>query len=283
MLGEPLAALYFTWQIAAFVLGAVIGSFLNVAIIRIPEDRSVISPPSACPACDTRLGVDELVPILSWLTLRGRCKHCGTPISPIYPLIELLTGLVAWLIFHRFVPDPSDLDLAHLVAFGVYLVFASLLIVSTFTDVRYRIIPEQTSLYAMPVGVLGAMLLEWLAYDGWLALGWRSSVLGVAVGGGFFAAMSWVYASLRGEVGLGWGDVRLMAMIGGFVGVFPGTWFAMLLSSMVGSVLGLALMVGSKERPHLPFAPALSLGALMYVLYGDILVTSILPGAERWL
>ncbi|MCA9568671.1 MAG: prepilin peptidase, partial [Myxococcales bacterium] len=131
-----MVALYPLYQGVAFVFGLVIGSFWNVCIARWPEDRSVVAPRSACPACGTPIAARDNVPVLSWLVLGGRCRACGTPIAPTYPLVELLGGLLAFLAWRRFVPTPADLDVAHVAAALVYFVFVSALVVGAFIDIR---------------------------------------------------------------------------------------------------------------------------------------------------
>lgn len=280
---SPAAVSHATWHLASFAVGACLGSFLNVAVLRIPEGESVTSPPSRCPVCRTPIRWVDNVPMLSWLALRGRCRACGAPISPMYPLIEATVGMVTWLLFTRFVPVPSDLDVRHVAAFVAYTVFAWLVLLAAYTDVRARIIPEVASLWAVPVGIAAAGLLEVLGYDGWLALGWKGAVLGAAVGGGFLGVVSTVWYRVSGSEGVAWGDVRLMAMIGSFVGPIPGAWIVLLLSSFAGAFLGIAKVIASGRSGYLPFGPSLALASLVYVLYGDRLVGALFPGMAGFL
>jgi leader peptidase (prepilin peptidase)/N-methyltransferase len=280
---SPATASYGLWHLTSFALGACLGSFLNVAILRIPEGESVVSPPSRCPVCRTPLSWRDNVPLLSWLVLRGRCRTCGAPISPMYPLVEATMGMVAWLLWARFVSGPADLDLRHVAAWVTYTTFAWLVLLAAYTDVRTRIIPELASLWAVPVGLVAAVVLQQLGYDGWLALGWRQAVLGAAVGGGFLGIVSTVWYRVSGSEGVAWGDVRLMAMIGAFVGPIPGAWIVLLLSSFVGAFLGIAKVVASGRSGYLPFGPSLAVAALAYVLYGDVLVERLFPGMAGFL
>ena len=126
--------LYTLAEVFALLLGLCVGSFLNVCIARMPEDRSVVSPPSHCPACGSKIRPWDNIPIISWILLRAKCRDCGTHISVLYPVIELMVGLLFWLVFHRFVPGPADLDLAHLAAFGMMATFVSMLVALTFID-----------------------------------------------------------------------------------------------------------------------------------------------------
>lgn len=275
--------LYTAWQLTALALGGALGSFMALAVVRIPEDASLVSPPSRCPVCHTSLRWHDNIPVVSWLLLRGRCAHCGAPISPMYPLIELTMALVTWLTFHRFVPNPNALDVQHFAAWVVFTIFAWCLLLAAYCDVRARIIPEIASIYAVPVGVLGTLLLDVLSYDGWLAIGWRASVVGVVVGGGFLGIISAAWYRIFGTEGLAWGDVRLMAMIGAFVGAVPAAWVILMLASFTGALLAVGALVVTRRPGYLPFGPALALSSLVYLLYGDVLVPRFLPGLSVFL
>lgn len=278
-----MTSLWWTWQVFAILIGLVIGSFLNLCIARMPEDRSIVTPGSHCDACGRPIRWSDLIPVVSWVLLRGRCRDCGTSIGALTPLIELLGGLLAWLLFRRMVPDPSALDGAHITAWVVYFGFASLLVVASYVDLRHRIIPDQTSIYAVPLGILGALVLEWVGYEGWVAPDWRRAVLGALLAGGFFANTAIIARFLKGQEALGWGDVKLIAMIGAFVGPLPGAMVVMLLGSVIGSIVGIGATLYLRRRPYLPFGPALAAAALLWVLYGDRMVEAFFPGMVRWL
>lgn len=267
----------------AVALGLVIGSFLNVAIARLPEDRSVVRPRSHCPHCGTTLAARDLVPVLSWIWLRGRCRTCGHPISPTYPLIEVLGGMLAFLVFRRIFPDADALDLPHALAFGVYFGFVCLLVVATYVDLRHWIIPDQTSIYAVPFAVLAVLALQWVGYDGWLALDWRGSVTGAVMGGGTLAAASIVAEWVLGREALGWGDVKLMTLIGAFVGPLPVLFLVLLPASIIGSVASLVHLAWTRRRTYLPYGPSLALGAVIYVLWGDWIAINLMPGVALWM
>lgn len=261
----------------AAAFGLVIGSFLNVVILRGPAEHSLLVP-SHCPSCGHRVRPRDLVPVLSWLLLRGRCRDCGQPISAQYPLVELLTGLLAWLAFVRFVPDVHAIDAPHLAAWAVYAAFLADLVVVVFVDLRHRLILDATSIYAIPIGVAAAVLLTSVGYEGVIAVGWREAVLGALAGGAFFGLLAvsvWVVARTEG---LGWGDVKLMAMIGAFLGPAPGGFTALLVGSILGSAFGIAAMVMTRRRGTLPMGPPLALGATVYVLFGPELLARVLPG-----
>ncbi|MBN2798162.1 MAG: prepilin peptidase [Deltaproteobacteria bacterium] len=271
------------WVFAAFSLvwGLVIGSFLNVVILRMPEDRSLI-PGSACPSCRTPVAPYDNVPVLSWLALRGRCRHCGAPISPQYPLIEALTGSLAFLAFVRFVPSVFEIDPAHGAAWLVYSSFLSILVVVSYVDLRHHIILDETSIYAVIPAILGVAGMNALGYTGWLDLGWRESVLGALLGGGAMAAVYFAVRFVLRTEGLGWGDVKLMAMMGAFLGPIPGLFLAVLMGSVLGSVVGLLKMVLTGQRGMLPMGPPLAVGAALYVLYGDLIRARVFPGIGAW-
>lgn len=262
----------------ALLFGLAIGSFLNVCIARIPEDRSVVWPPSACPACGHRIRARDNVPVLSWLLLRGRCRDCGTPISGLYPAIELLTGMVGWLVYRRVVEGPADLDLPHLAGFAFYLAFAAMLIAQAYIDIRHYIVPDQFSVYAVPVGLLGAFLLGLVGYEG--APTWQQSAVGALLGGGSLGLVSLVYWLVRRDEGLGFGDVKLFAMIGAFLGALPALPIVLLTGSLTGAVFGIAVAVARRKglRTAVPFGPFLALGALVYLLHGPDLVARLFPG-----
>lgn len=265
-------------QVFAVVYGLVIGSFLAVCIVRLPEDRSLLVP-SACPRCATRVRWYDNVPILSWFLLRRRCRSCGAPISPLYPLVELLGGLLGWILFRRIFTEPEHLDAAHAAAWAVQLVFLSMLAVAAFTDIRHRIIPDETSIYAVPVGVLAAALLQWLGWDGWLAIGWKQACLGAAIWGGFFAFISWSTQFVTGRVALGWGDVKLAAMLGAFLGPHH-AFLVVMFGSLLGAVVGIVATIVARRRVYLPYGPPLAVAAAVYVLWGEGLMHAFLPGVS---
>lgn len=267
-------------QAFAGALGLCIGSFLNVCIARMPEDRSVVSPPSHCPLCGTPIRWYDNVPVLSWLLLRARCRACGSPISAVYPLVELCMGVLALLLWRRILPTPADLDLAHVAAFGWYLAFVAMLVGLTFIDLRHYIIPDEFSIYAAPFGILGAWGVSTL--DPTLAPSWQQSAVGAAAGGGFLLAVAGLYWLLRRGEGVGLGDVKLLAMVGAFLGAVPALFTVLLVGSATGSLVGLTWMVVRRRglRTALPFGPFLALGALVHLYWGDPLYRLLVT---RWM
>lgn len=275
---QPFQSLYGVLGGFALVLGLLVGSFLNVCIARMPENRSVVWPPSACPACGHGIRPYDNIPVLSWLILRARCRDCGTPISSLYPTVEALMGLVSLLLFWRFVPGPEAMDLAHGATFGLYFVFAAMLVAQTYIDIKHFIVPDEFSIYAVPVGVAGCALLTWLGAPD--VPTWRASVVGALVGGGGLGLVAGVYWLIRREEGMGLGDVKLLAMIGAFLGPLPPLLVVVLVASLSGALVGGALMLARRGglRMAVPFGPFLALGALTYVLHGEAIVARFLPG-----
>lgn len=220
-------------HVAAFVLGATIGSFLNVVIHRVPRGESVVHPRSRCPSCGTPIAAWNNVPIVSWLVLRGRCASCNEPISPRYPLVELLTGMLWLAVAVRY-----GLTWAGLA--GIVLV--SGLVVVTFVDLDHWEIPDEVSLPGIVVGAL----IRPLAFDA----PWWDGVVAAALSAGLLLAVRGAYMVWRGVEGMGLGDVKLIAMLTAFLGldaILP----IVLVSSLTGSIVGgvLLLWLRSPEPP----------------------------------
>ncbi|MGD9503369.1 MAG: A24 family peptidase [Syntrophobacteraceae bacterium] len=245
---------YFTvMQAWMFIIGCCLGSFYNVVIHRLPNGESLVHPPSHCPGCDKPIAPYDNIPILSYLLLRGKCRHCRASISPRYPLVEALTGLVAMLLFRRYGFHPQLL---------VEFVFASILIIITFIDLDTYTIPDVFSLTGIGLGFLGSFLTA--------RLSWTDSLLGVLLGGGLFWAIAAGYAWVRRREGLGGGDIKLLAMIGAFVG-WSGVVFTILAASISGLAVGLVVMARSRQglTAMIPFGPFLALGAISYIFWGQ--------------
>ncbi len=271
---------WWTLQVGAVAIGLAVGSFWNVAIARLPENRSLWTP-SACEGCGHRIAPRDNLPVVSWLALRGRCRHCGTPISAVHPLGELLGGLLAWLVFLRFVPPSEALSPAALATAACAFGLVSLLVIATYADVRHRIIPDETSSFAVPFVIGAIVLLNWLGASDPIVVSWRASVLGAAFGGGFLAAIAWVAQWLTGQEALGWGDVKLMAMLGAAFGPLPGAYVILLIASLAGAAFGVTATIVSWRRVYPPFGPALALAALVYLLWGIEIGEALLPGMTR--
>ena len=239
-----------------FLFGAIIGSFLNVIIYRIPRGESIVLPPSHCPHCNHRLAWWDLFPVLSFLWLKGRCRYCQAAISWRYPLTELLTGGLTWLWWFRY--GSSGPALASL----AFLVLTYILIAIALIDLEQRIIPNRLTL---PLIILG---LTFRAFQGALV----PALLGALAGGGLLFLIALVYPK-----GMGFGDVKLLAMTGIFLG-----WYQVLISLFVGSFLGVLVMVPLlllkkiERKTPVPFGPFLVIGALV-VMYGWGQIRGLLP------
>jgi leader peptidase (prepilin peptidase)/N-methyltransferase len=178
-------------------------------------------------------------------------------------------GMLGWLLFQRFILEPGDLDPQHLFVWAFYLVFVSAMVVMAFVDLRYHIIPDQTSSYSIPVGLLGVALLSWAGVEIWPLPSIKQALFGVLLGGGLLTIVSLFFGLVLGREALGWGDVKALAMIGAFLGAFPGVWSILFFASILSAIFGILHLVLFKKRDYLPFAPALALTAILHVFYGD--------------
>lgn len=265
-----------TYAIISVVIGMVFGSFANVLVARLPRDASLWTP-SHCPRCGHPVRWVDLVPVFSWLWLRGRCRDCGSAIAPSYPLVELLGGLLGYLLYERFFSSIADFSAGNIVAYTLFGAFTLALVVAFLVDLRHQIIPEVTSTWLIPVGVGGTVALAWLGFDAFPAVSWAQSVLGALVGGAGLAAIALLYRAIRGEIGLGFGDAKLLAMIGAFLGALPGVWVVMIFASLLGVLVHLIVLLIRKRSGYVPFGPSLALVAVIYLLYGDTIVPLLLP------
>lgn len=247
----------FFLQALAFFYGICVGSFLNVCIYRLPEHLSIVKPRSRCPQCGTPIAFYDNIPVISFLLLAGRCRHCRARISWRYPLIETATGLCALLLVRRF-----GFSLPAL----IYFVLMAALITVTFIDIDHRIIPDVITLPGIVLGFGAAFGLPTVsAVD---------SLLGIAAGGGSLLAVAWIYQLVTHKNGMGGGDIKLLAMIGAFTGV-AGVIFTLFVASLVGSLAGFVLVAAQKKRSlklAVAFGPFLSLAAAIYVFAGPQLI-----------
>jgi leader peptidase (prepilin peptidase) / N-methyltransferase len=263
--------------ILALLFGLVIGSFLNVCILRLPQEVSVTKPRSRCPQCKTLIPWYDNVPILSYVILGARCRNCKTKISARYPFVEALNALVSVLLYLKYGLTTE---------WFVYLAFSGALIVLAFIDLDHRILPDQITLNGIWVGILASVYLAQpspliarvLGIAGIETTNPRviallASVLGVIVGGGLLWAVAEAYLRFRGIEGLGFGDVKMMAMVGAFLGA-PLTLLTIMIGSLLGSIIGLAFIrLASKTREYeLPFGTFLSMAGIISVLYGQDLI-----------
>jgi leader peptidase (prepilin peptidase)/N-methyltransferase len=261
----------------AVIFGLVIGSFLNVCIARLPQQMSVSLPRSHCPNCKKQIASYDNIPILSYVILGGRCRHCRQKISVRYPAVEAATAVISLLLYLKF-----GLTLE----WGIYLAFCSALIVLALIDVDHRILPDIITLNGIWIGIIASIVLA--QADGFVSriIHWTGinvanphllaligSLAGLIAGGGLLWAVGEAFLRIRGIEGMGFGDVKMMAMVGAFLGA-PLTMFTIMLGSLIGSVIGLVLVrFGGKTREYeLPFGTFLSIAAIVAVLYGNDLI-----------
>jgi leader peptidase (prepilin peptidase)/N-methyltransferase len=236
----------------AALVGAAIGSFLNVCIHRLPRGSSVLWPPSACPRCARRLSWFENIPIVSYAALRGRCRTCKAPISIQYPIVEALTATMFAAGLWYYGPGPLLLS---------RLVFGCALIVLFAIDLEHHLLPNVITLPFIIVGFLFSFVTP---------PGWRDSLIGIVVGGGILFLIAEGYYRLRHEEGLGMGDVKMLAMIGAFVG-WKLTLLSLMMASLSGTVIGVALIASGRGgmKYALPFGTFLAIGAAISATGGD--------------
>ena len=253
----------------AGLVGALFGSFMNVCIARMPEDRSVVFPGSACPSCGAAIRPYDNVPVFAWFWLAGKCRTCKARISPLYPMVEALFAVATALLFRHVVTDLADVDLAHLAAFAWYSWLFFAILAMTFIDLRHRIIPDEFSIYSVPVGVGGAALLGYLGYEG--APSWQQSAVGALAGGGTIALLIGGYWLWKREEGMGWGDAKLLALFGSYFGAFPALLFILFSASVVGSIVGISVAIAKRSSLKLAiaFGPFLGMGAVLWMFFGD--------------
>ena len=239
-----------------FLLGSIVGSFMNVCIYRMPRKLSIVLPSSRCPSCNIPIKPWDNIPIVSYFFLGGRCRVCKSKISLMYPLVEFLNAAVYVFILWRF-------------GFAwhtpLYFIFCSTLVVISFIDLEFQIIPDKITLPGIPIGIIVGSFLFPDPFMRYTILGLKASLLGFVIGGGVYYALALVS---RG--GMGGGDIKMMAMVGALMG-----WKAVLLISFIGSfiggLVGIFLMVfkGKGRKTKIPFGPFLALGSLITLFYGE--------------
>ncbi len=244
-------------EVFIFIFGLCIGSFLNVCIYRLPASKSIVHPRSMCSNCGTLIASYDNIPIISYLWLRGRCRHCRTKISLRYPIVEFLCGLFALGAYLKF-----DLTIEAL----IYFLFFAALMVVTFIDLDHRIIPDVITLPGIPICFAAGFALPTITY--------KDALLGILSGGGSLFLVAWTYSLITKKEGMGGGDIKLLAMIGAIVG-WKGVLFTIFVASLVGTLAGLAVMLQSRKGLKLavPFGPFLSIGSITYIFFGTPLIT----------
>lgn len=254
----------------SFIFGLIVGSFLNVCIYRLPRNISIIRPPSSCPVCSAPIKPWDNIPILSYIFLKGKCRKCGERISIRYPLVELLNGILYWAAFNYF-------------RLGWHLpfvfAFVSAMVVITVIDLDFQIIPDVITIPGIVMGIVSASFLfpdpfmevssKESAYcllptAYYQIVGFRNSIAGLFLGGGLFYLIA-----ILSKGGMGGGDIKLMAMVGAFMG-WKAVFLTTFIGSLVGSAVGIFLMAfkGKGRKTKIPFGPFLSFGSLITLFFG---------------
>lgn len=248
-----------------FIFGLIIGSFLNVCIYRIPMEESIVSPPSHCPNCGTRLKPFDLIPLFSYLIFRGKCRYCSLKISPRYFLVELLTGIISIALFYKY---------GLTVDFGAFLFLAYILIAVFFIDLDHQIIPNELVITGMIGGAILFVYNLYLPFQIFADQRWWNPPLGMVLGSGFLLAVSLIGLALyKGEEVMGMGDVKLFAPIGLFLG-WKMTLLALFISVVLGGMSSLVLMLLGKanRKSMIPFGPFIVTAVFITIMWGwDIL------------
>jgi leader peptidase (prepilin peptidase)/N-methyltransferase len=244
-------------NIISIMFGAIVGSFLNVCIIRLPKEESIISPGSHCPHCNHPIKFYDNIPLISYLLLRGKCRYCKRSISAQYPLVEGITAIGSLLLFLKY-----GLSWSYL----FYFSFVAALIVITVIDLYHQIIPDVISIPWIGVGLLGALIIPHITFF--------NSLLGILLGGGSLFVVATLYQWLFKREGMGGGDVKLLAMIGAFLG-WESVILTILLSSLIGSITGIIIIAlkGKDFKYAIPFGPFLSLGAVIALFYKNEIIS----------
>lgn len=242
--------------IIVFLFGAAVGSFLNVCIYRLPRDLSLLLPSSRCPSCNTPIKPYDNIPIISFLLLGGRCRYCKTKISLRYPLVEALNAFMYVLVLWRF-------GLAwHTPAL---FAFCSAIIAITFIDLDFQIIPDAITLPGIPIGLIAGSLILPDPFERSSVLGFREAFIGLLSGGVLFYLIA-----VLSKGGMGGGDIKMMAMVGAFLG-WKSTLLTTFAGSLLGSIIGIFLMAfkGKGRKTKIPFGPFLAAGAIISLFYGQ--------------
>ncbi len=234
------------------VAGAAIGSFLNVLIYRIPEGQSIVFPSSRCPKCTHSIRFYDNIPIISYLVLRGRCRDCREKISLRYPIVEAITALLSMFLFWKY-----GLSIKYVFSFT----FTCALIVITFIDLDHQIIPDVITLPGIPLFFLMAVFF--------MGIPILEALLGILIGGGCLFAIAFLYEIITKREGMGGGDIKLLAMLGAFLG-WKSIFFILFVSSLLGAVVGISVMIakGKDMKYAVPFGPFLSIAAIAYLFVG---------------
>lgn len=243
--------------ILLFILGLIVGSFCNVCIYRIPRNESIIYPASHCPKCSTTILAKDNIPLLSYILLKGRCRNCGSKIFIQYPVVEFLTGLIYVIIY---------LIYGFSIQFLIYIILLSALIIITFIDLNEKIVPDVISLPGIVIGLILSFFVPYISFI--------NSALGVLVGGGIILIIGLVGLAIFKKEAMGGGDIKLVAMIGAFLG-----WryiiISIFLGFFLGALIGIILILSRiKSREDVvPFGPFIVLGSIITLLWGEQIIS----------
>ncbi len=247
-----------SFMVVYFALfGLALGSFLNVCIYRIPLKKSIVSPPSACPNCGQRIRFYDNIPLISFIFLLGRCRYCKSRLSWQYPMVEALTGFLSTVLFIRY---------GLTFQYFVYLLFSAVLIVISVIDLHHKIIPDILSLPGIVLGWAAAFVPG-------SGVSWSDSLIGIIAGGGSLYLVAIIYERITGREGMGGGDIKLLAMIGAWMG-WRQLHVIVFLASLTGAIVGISFLLIARKgfRFRIPFGPFLSLGAMLTFFFGPQLV-----------
>ena len=262
-------------DVYVIVVGLMVGSFLNVCIYRAPRGRSVVQSRSACPHCNHPISALENIPVLSYLLLGRKCRQCGAGISWVYPLVEAFTGVLFYLLYITY---------GFQTPFWVNIVFFSILVILIFIDLFERLLPNVFTLGGLAFGFVMAPFQsgEFFPDLGPISLSavllrYVDSFLGVLMGAGFLWLVAEMYLRLKKVEGMGFGDIKMMAMVGAFLG-WQLTWMTILLGSLMGALVGsfYIYVLGKGAKYELPFGSFLAVGAMISTLWGESLITAYL-------
>lgn len=291
-IADALQPLHPLFTAVSFILGLLVGSFCNVCVARWPAGESVVHPRSRCPKCGNAIAWYDNVPVLSWLFLGAKCRHCSLPIGWQYPLVETITGVLFLLVYLRF---------GFTLATPVYMLLMAAMVVVTFQDLADWTIPNEVTFPGIPAGLLLSLVAMVYPESALRVTSPFDALLGVLVGGGILYLMDRITLLLLKKPGMGFGDVKLLAMLGAFIG-WKGALGTLMLASVFGTIIGLGMIAyfrlrgsakpegaaAEDERPaadgdddeditleghYLPFGPYLALGGIVYVFIGPELLT----------
>ncbi|MGL1932815.1 MAG: prepilin peptidase [Desulfotalea sp.] len=240
-----------------FLFGAIVGSFLNVVILRLPQEGgSVVFPASHCPKCKHPLASYDNIPIISYIFLRGKCRYCKCRISIQYPIVELTMGLLSICLFHQFGLTITSLG---------YFFFLAALLVIIVIDMQLQIIPDKISLPGIVLGLAFSFINPLVTP--------LDSLIGTLAGGGFLYAIAWGYLVIRKQEGMGGGDIKLLAMLGAWLG-WQSLLFIVFFSSFIGAIIGVIAIKVQKEDSsyRIPFGPFLSGAAICFLFFSTEII-----------